>query len=68
MKPPILNQPGMRYSINEPARKHYESPCSGPARNPANRNSAKPVMACFERHWIPASAGMTFVLLARLNQ
>ncbi|SFU48876.1 hypothetical protein SAMN05216417_10530 [Nitrosospira multiformis] len=22
-------------------------------------------MACFERRWIPASAGMTFVLLAR---
>jgi hypothetical protein len=25
----------------------------------------KPIMARFEHHWIPASAGMTFVLFAR---
>jgi hypothetical protein len=25
----------------------------------------KPIMACFERRWIPTSADMTFVLLAR---
>src|SRR6188472_1396424 len=24
-------------------------------------------MVCFEHHWIPASAGMTFVLFAQLN-
>jgi len=28
----------------------------------------KPIMACFERHWIPASAGMTHVLFShRIN-
>jgi hypothetical protein len=45
----------------DPARKYYESRHSGLGP----KIQSKPTMACFDRHGIPASAGMMFVLFAR---
>src|SRR5690348_4579004 len=41
----------------------YESRHSGPDSESSKPESSQAIMACFERHWIPASADMTFVLV-----
>ena len=45
MKPPIWNQPGMRYSINDTARKHYEFVIPGMTQIQQTGIQPKPIMA-----------------------